>query len=159
MSMADAADDTKAIDASGFETLERATGVDGFTLDEESRHRLEWALFWARTSQKKAKIDITNLIIELAVQYAHAANISVVGAENGPAANSVKTAKGGGVTKSFFAFVKNAVAFVPEARKLSEVALEQHIRRALASARRQKDDPKSRLPPDRREELHVALGK
>ena len=73
------AEDAKSIDASGFDALERATGIAGFTLDEDSRHRIEWALFWARTSQaKKEKTDIANLIVELAVQYARAANQSVL---------------------------------------------------------------------------------
>ena len=149
-------DDGKSIDPAGFEALERSTGIAGFKLDDDSRHRLEWALFWARTSQaKKAKVDIANLIVELAVQYGRAANASVLSADGaGKAAKAKDAAK-----KSFFDFVKNAVAFVPEAGRLPDAELEQHIRRALATARRQKDDPKSKMPPERRDELHLALGK
>ena len=144
------AEDAKAIDASGFDALERATGIAGFTLDEDSRHRIEWALFWARTNQaKKEKADIANLIIELAVQYAHAANQSVL------AKDQTKPA----ATPSFFAFVRQAVAFVPEAGPLSDTDLDQHVRKALATAKRQKDDPKSKMPPERRDELNLALAK
>jgi hypothetical protein len=144
------ADDAKSIDAAGFEALQSATGIAGFTLDEDSRHRIEWALFWARTGQaKKEKTDIANLIVELAVQYARAANQSVLAkAETKPAP-----------TPSFFAFVRKAIDFVPEAGALSDAELDQHTRKALATAKRQKDDPKSKLPPDRRDELNLALAK
>ena len=144
------ADDSKPIDAEGFDALERATGIDGFTLDEDSRHRVEWSLFWARTSQaKKEKTDIANLIVELAVQYARAANRSVL------AKDEAKPAP----TPSFSAFVSKAVGFVPEAGPLSDADLDQHVRKALATAKRQKDDPKSKMPPDRRDELNLALAK
>ena len=144
------AEDAKSIDAQGFEALERASGISGFTLDEDSRHRLEWALFWARTSQaKKDKTDIANLIVELAVQYARAANQSVLAkAEAKPAP-----------TSSFFAFMRQAVEFVPEAGPLPDDELDQHVRKALSTARRQKDDPKSKMPPERRDELNLALAK
>ena len=144
------AEDAKSIDAAGFEALERASGISGFTLDEDSRHRLEWALFWARTSQaKKEKTDIANLIVELAVQYARAANQSVLAkAEAKPAP-----------TSSFFAFMRQAVEFVPEAGPLPDDELDQHVRKALATAKRQKDDPKSKMPPERRDELNLALAK
>ena len=144
------AEDAKSIDAQGFEALERASGISGFTLDEDSRHRLEWALFWARTSQaKKEKTDIANLIVELAVQYARAANQSVLAkAEAKPAP-----------TSSFFAFMRQAVEFVPEAGPLPDDELDQHVRKALSTARRQKDDPKSKMPPERRDELTLALAK
>jgi hypothetical protein len=33
------------------------------------------------------------------------------------------------------------------------------MRKALSAAKRQKDDPKSKMPPERREELHLALAK
>jgi hypothetical protein len=151
-------DDPKAIDPAGFTQLERATGIEGFKLDDDSRHRIEWALFWARTNQaKKAQIDIANLIVELAVQYARAAGRSVLAPE--APAKTAKTAKGDAVTPSFFAFVKQAVEFVPEAGQLSDAELDQHMRKALASAKRQKDDAKSKLPPERREELNLALAK
>jgi hypothetical protein len=154
MSRRPADDDSKAIDPSGFEALEQATGIAGFKLDDDSRHRLEWALFWARTSHaNKAQIDVANLVVELAVQYARAAQRSVLAAAAKPAAKATELA----ITASFFGFVRSALAFVPEAGKLSDAELHQHIRRALATARRQKDDPKSRMPPERREELHVAL--
>ena len=153
------ADDAKSIDASGFEALERATGLSGFKLDDESRHRIEWALFWARTSQaKKAQVDIANLIVELAVQYSHAAQKSVL-AKAGEAGRSAGKAKGEAPTPSFFAFVRKAVEFVPEAGALSDAELDQHMRKALSAAKRQKDDPKSKMPPERREELHLALAK
>jgi hypothetical protein len=144
------AEDAKSIDALGFGALERATGIPAFTLDEDSRHRIEWALFWARTSQaKKEKTDIANLIIELAVQYARAANQSVLAkGEAKPAA-----------TPSFLAFVKKAVEFVPEAGPLADDELDQHVRKALSTAKRQKDDPKSKIPPERRDELKLALAK
>jgi hypothetical protein len=144
------AEDAKPIDAQGFDALERATGIAGFKLDEDSRHRIEWSLFWARTSQaKKEKTDIANLIVELAVQYARAANRSVLAKEEPkPAA-----------TPSFFAFVSKAVGFVPEAGPLSDAELDQHVRKALATAKRQKDDPKSKMPPERRDELTLALAK
>jgi hypothetical protein len=149
-------EDGKAIDPAGFEALERSTGIAGFRLDDDSRHRLEWALFWARTSQaKKTNVDVANLIVELAVQYARAANASVVAADAAGKAAKAKDA----ANKSFFDFVKNAVAFVPEAGRLPDAELEQHIRRALATARRQKDDPNSKMPAERRDELHLALGK
>jgi len=151
------ADDPKAIDAAAFAALERATGIDGFKLDEDSQHRIEWALFWARTSQaKKDKVDIANLIVELGVQYAHAANMSVLakGADAKPG-----KAKGDAVTQSFFGFVRFAVELVPEAGRLSDDELDQHMRKALAAARRQKDDPKSKMPPERRDELNLALAK
>ena len=144
------AEDAKSIDALGFGALERATGIAGFTLDEDSRHRIEWALFWARTSQaKKEKTDIANLIVELAVQYARAANQSVL------AKDEAKPAP----TPSFFAFVRKAVDFVPEAGPLSDAELDQHVRKALSAAKRQKDDPKSKMPPERRDELNLALAK
>ena len=151
------ADDAKSIDASGFEALEHATGIDGFKLDEDSQHRIEWALFWARTSQaKKEKIDIANLIVELAVQYARAANTSVL-AKTADAKPG--KAKGDAVTQSFFGFARIAVEFVPEAGRLSDDELDQHMRKALSTARRQKDDPNSKMPPERREELNLALAK
>lgn len=144
------AEDAKSIDAQGFEALERATGIEGFTLDEDSRHRIEWSLFWARTSQaKKEKTDIANLIVELAVQYARAASRSVL------AKDEAKPAP----TPAFFAFVKKAVEFVPEAGPLADPELDQHVRKALASAKRQKDDPRSKMPPERRDELTLALAK
>jgi len=142
------AEDAKSIDPAGFEALERATGLGGFKLDEDSRHRIEWALFWARTSQaKKEKTDIANLIVELAVQYARAASQSVL------AKGEAKPAP----TPSFFAFARKAVAFVPEAGELPDAELDQHMRKALSAAKRQKDDPKSKMPPERREELNLAL--
>ena len=144
------ADDAKPIDASGFDALERATGIEGFTLDEDSRHRIEWALFWARTGQaKKEKTDIANLIVELAIQYARAAKRSVL------AKDQAKPAP----TPSFFAFVRTAVGFVPEAGPLADAELDLHVRKALSTARRQKDDPKSKMPPERRDELNLALAK
>jgi hypothetical protein len=150
--------DARSIDASGFEALERATGIAGFTLDDDSRHRIEWAIFWARTGQaKKEKVDIANLIVELAVQYSRAAGKSVL-AQGSDADKSGKT-KGDPVTDSFFGFVRKAVEFVPEAGKLSDAELDRHMRKALASAKRRKDDPKSKLPPERREELTLALAK
>jgi len=154
-------DDAKSIDAAGFTALEGATGIDGFTLDDDSRHRIEWALFWARTSQaKKEKVDIANLIIELAVQYALAAKKSVLAQADGALDKKAgKKPKGDAITDSFLAFVRKAVSFVPEAGKLTDAELEQHTRKALSAARRQKDDPTSKMPPDRREELHVALAK
>jgi hypothetical protein len=153
-------DDAKSIDAAGFEALERATGISGLKLDEDSRHRIEWALFWARTSQaKKAQVDIGNLIVELAVQYAGAARKSVL-AKAGEAGKSAgKGAKGDPVTDSFFGFVRKAAEYVPEAGQLDDAEFDQHVRRALSAARRQKDDPKSKMPPERREELHLALAK
>jgi hypothetical protein len=155
MSRRPADDDSKAIDPTGFEALEQATGIAGFKLDDDSRHRLEWALFWARTSHaNKAQIDIANLVIELAVQYARAAQRSVLVQDASGKATKPKEAP---VTDSFYGFVRSALAFVPEAGKLSDAELHQHIRRALVTARRQKDDPKSRMPPERREELHIAL--
>ena len=154
------AGDARSIDPAGFESLERATGIAGFTLDEDSRHRLEWAIFWARTSQaKKEKTDIGNLIVELAVQYARAANRSVLANASEPPAKATGKGKGDAVTQSFFDFACRAVDFVPEAGRLSEADLDQHMRKALASAKRQKDDPTSKLPPERRDELHLALGK
>ena len=142
------AEDAKSIDPAGFEALERATGLGGFKLDEDLRHRIEWALFWARTSQaKKEKTDIANLIVELAVQYARAASQSVL------AKGEAKPAP----TPSFFAFARKAVAFVPEAGELPDAELDQHMRKALSAAKRQKDDPKSKMPPERREELNLAL--
>ena len=145
----------RSMDERSFEALERATGIDGFKLDEDSRHRIEWALFWARTNQaKKAQVDIANLIVELAVQYARAAGRSVLATE-APA----KSAKGDAVSASFSAFVKKAVEFVPEAGQLSNDELGQHVRKALSTAKRQKDDPNSKLPPERREELRLALAK
>jgi hypothetical protein len=154
------AHDAKSIDASGFDSLERATGIAGFTLDEDSRHRLEWALFWARTSQaKKEKVDIANLIVELAVQYSRAANRSVLANASEAPAKTIGKGKGDAVTQSFFDFARKAVEFVPEAGALADAELDQHMRKALASAKRQKDDPKSKLPLDRREELTLALGK
>ena len=153
------AEDAKSIDAAGFEALERATGIGGFKLDDDSRHRLEWALFWARTGQaKKEKVDIANLIVELAVQYARAAKKPVL-AKPGEATKSAGKAKGDAVTESFFAFVKKAVAFVPEAGELPDAELDQHLRKALSGAKRQKDDPKSKMPPERRDELTLALAK
>ena len=144
------AEDAKSIDALGFDALERSTGIAGFKLDEDSRHRIEWALFWARTSQaKKEKTDIANLIVELAVQYSRAANQSVL------AQGEAKPAP----TPSFSAFVRKAVDFVPEAGPLSDAELDQHMRKALATAKRQKDDPKSKMPPERRDELNLALAK
>jgi hypothetical protein len=153
------AGDARSIDKAGFEALERATGIAGFALDEDSRHRLEWALFWARTSQaKKDKVDIANLIVELAVQYARAAGKSVL-AQAADAQKSAGKGKGDPVTDSFFGFVRKAVEFVPEAGALSDAELDQHMRKALSSAKRQKDDPRSKLPPERRDELTLALGK
>jgi hypothetical protein len=144
------ADDAKSIDALGFDALERSTGIAGFKLDDDSRHRIEWALFWARTSQaKKEKTDIANLIVELAVQYSRAANQSVL------AKDEAKPAP----TPSFSAFVRKAVGFVPEAGPLADAELGQHVRKALATAKRQKDDPKSKMPPERRDELNLALAK
>ena len=143
----------RSMDERSFEALERATGIDGFKLDEDSRHRIEWALFWARTNQaKKAQVDIANLIVELAVQYARAAGKSVLESKS-----AGKAAKGDAVTDSFFGFVRKAVEFVPEAGQLSDDELGQHMRKALSTAKRQKDDPKSRLPDERREELARAL--
>ena len=162
MSMSEGpADDAKSIDPAGFQALERATRIDGFKLDEDSRHRIEWALFWARTNQaKKAQVDIGNLIVELAVQYAGAAGKSVLAQDTeAPGKRTGKAAKGDAVTDSFFAFVRKAVEFVPEAGQLADADLDQHTHRALSAAKRQKDDPKSRLPPERREELHLALAK
>ena len=158
MSMSEGpSDDPKAIDPAGFAALERATGIDGFKLDEDSQHRIEWALFWARTAQaKKEKVDIANLIVELAVQYSRAANASVLA--KGDDAKSGK-AKGDAVTQSFFGFARKAVEFVPEAGRLSDDELDQHMRKALAAAKRQKDDPKSKMPPERRDELNLALAK
>ena len=154
------AEDAKSIDAQGFEALERASGISGFTLDEDSRHRLEWALFWARTSQaKKEKTDIANLIVELAVQYSRAANRPVLANASEPPAKATGKGKGDAVTQSFFDFVRKAVEFVPEAGALADDELDQHMRKALASAKRQKDDLKSKLPPERRDELTLALGK
>ncbi len=148
----------RSMDEGAFEQLERATGIEGFKLDDDSRHRIEWALFWARTNQaKKAQIDIANLIVELAVQYARAAGRSVLAPE--APAKTAKTAKGDAATPSFFAFVKKAAEFVPEAGQRADAELDQHMRKALASAKRQKDDPKSKLPPERREELNLALAK
>ena len=153
------AGDARSIDKAGFEALERATGIGGFALDEDSRHRLEWALFWARTSQaKKEKTDIGNLIVELAVQYSRAASRSVL-AQPGDAPKFAGKGKGDAVTDSFFGFVRKAVEFVPEAGQLSDAELDQHMRKALSAAKRQKDDPKSKLPPERREELTLALAK
>jgi hypothetical protein len=154
-------DDAKSIDASGFDALERSTGISGFKLDEDSRHRLEWALFWARTGQaKKAEVDIANLIIELAVQYGRAARKSVLLPNPSPESKPRNKAKEPAFTDSFFAFVKHALTFVPEAGKqLMDQELREHVRRALAAAMRQKDDPKSRLPDERREELNTALAK
>jgi hypothetical protein len=153
------ADDAKSIDAQGFEALERATGILSFKLDEDSRHRIEWALFWARTGQaKKEKVDIANLIVELAVQYARAANTSVLAKSDAPAKPAGK-AKGDAVTDSFFGFARKALEFVPEAGKLADAELDQHMRKALAAARRQKDDPNSKMPPERRDELNLALAK
>jgi hypothetical protein len=153
------AGDARSIDKAGFEALERATGIGGFALDEDSRHRLEWALFWARTSQaKKEKTDIGNLIVELAVQYSRAAGKSVL-AQPGDAQKFAGKGKGDPVTDSFFGFVRKAVEFVPEAGQLSDAELDQHMRKALSAAKRQKDDPKSKLPPERREELTLALAK
>jgi len=155
--MTEGPDDPKSIDPAGFAALERATGIDGFKLDEDSRHRIEWALFWARTNQaKKAQADIGNLIVELAVQYARAANKSVLA--KGPEAKPGK-AKGDAVTDSFFGFARKAVEFVPEAGQLSDAELDQHMRKALSAAKRQKDDPKSKMPPERRDELNLALAK
>jgi hypothetical protein len=153
------ADDAKSIDAAGFDALERATGIGGFKLDDDSRHRIEWALFWARTNQaKKSQVDIANLIVELAVQYSRAANRSVLAKGDTPGKSAGK-AKGDAVTESFFVFVRKALEFVPEAGKLADAELDQHLRKALAAARRQKDDPKSKMPPERREELNLALAK
>jgi len=154
------AGDARSIDKAGFEALERATGIAGFALDEDSRHRLEWALFWARTSQaKKEKTDIANLIVELAVQYSRAANRPVLANASEPPAKATGKGKGDAVTQSFFDFVRKAVEFVPEAGALADDELDQHMRKALASAKRQKDDLKSKLPPERRDELTLALGK
>jgi hypothetical protein len=145
----------RSMDEGAFEQLERATGIEGFKLDDDSRHRIEWALFWARTNQaKKSQVDIANLIVELAVQYARAAGKSVLATE-APA----KSAKGDAVSPSFFTFVKKAVEFVPEAGELTDADLAQHTRKALAAAKRQKDDPKSKMPPERRDELNLALAK
>ena len=153
------AGDARSIDKAGYEALERATGIGGFALDEDSRHRLEWALFWARTSQaKKEKTDIANLIVELAVQYSRAAGKSVL-AQPGDVPKFAGKGKGDPVTDSFFGFVRKAVEFVPEAGQLADAELDQHMRKALSAAKRQKDDPKSKLPPERREELTLALGK
>lgn len=145
----------RSMDEGAFEQLERATGIAGFKLDDDSRHRIEWALFWARTNQaKKAQVDIGNLIVELAVQYARAAGKSVLATEA-----AAKSAKGDSVSPSFSAFVRKAVEFVPEAGELSDADLDQHTRKALAAAKRQKDDPKSKMPPERRDELNLALAK
>ena len=154
------ASDARSIDPKGFESLERATGIAGFTLNDDSRHRLEWALFWARTSQaKKEKVDIANLIVELAVQYARGANRSVLATASDTPAKATGTGKGDAVTQSFFDFARKALEFVPETGQLSDAELDQHTRKALSSAKRQKNDPKSKLPPERRDELHLALGK
>jgi hypothetical protein len=160
MSKGPSEDDRKSIDASGFDALERSTGIGGFTLDDDSRHRLEWALFWARTSQaKKSQLDIANLIVELAVQYGRAANKSVLAQDPVASGKPAARAKDLDVTDSFFAFVKHALTFVPEIGRLADSELKQHLRRALAAASRQKDDPSSRMPPERRDELHIALAK
>ena len=146
--------DGRSMDEGAFEQLERATGIDGFKLDDDSRHRIEWALFWARTAQaKKSTLDIANLIVELAVQYARAAGKSVFAANAKPAGK----AKGNVASPSFFAFVKKAAEFVPEADQLTDAELEPHVRKALAAAKRQKDDANSKMPPERREELQLAL--
>jgi hypothetical protein len=99
-----------------------------------------------------------NLIVELAVQYARVAGKSVLATE-APAKPAGKPAKGDTVSASFFAFFKKAVEFVPEAGQLSDADLAQHMRKALSAAKRQKNDPKSKIPPERREELHLALAK
>jgi len=158
--MSEGPDDPKSIDPAGFEALERATGIGGFTLDEDSRHRIEWALFWARTSQaKKAQVDIGNLIVELAVQYAGAAGRSVLAQGSEPPAKATGKGKGDAVTESFFGFARKAVEFVPEAGHLADADLDQHMRKALSAAKRQKDDAKSKMPPERRDELNLALAK
>jgi hypothetical protein len=152
--------DAKSIDAPGFDALERSTGIGGFKLDDDSRHRLEWALFWARTAQaKKSQVDIANLIVELAVQYGRAANKSVLLPNSAASGKPAGTAKDLDVTDSFFAFVKSALTFVPEAGQLADSELKRHLRRALAAAGRQKDDPSSRMPPERRDELNTALAR
>ena len=45
----------RSMDEGAFEQLERATGIEGFKLDDDSRHRIEWALFWARHYGGSAK--------------------------------------------------------------------------------------------------------
>ena len=55
--------------------------------------------------------------------------------------------------------MRKAVDFVPEAGPLSDAELDQHMRKALSTAKRQKDDPKSKMPPERRDELNLALAK
>jgi hypothetical protein len=153
-------DDPESVDASGFDALERSTGIAGFRLDDDSRHRLEWALFWARTGQaKKSQVDIANLIVELAVQYGRAANKSVLAHDNAASGKPAGKVKDLVVTDSFFAFVKSALAFVPEVGQLADTELKQHLRRALAAAGRQKDDPNARMPDERREELNIALAR
>jgi hypothetical protein len=99
--------------------------------------------------------DIANLIVELGVQYARAANASVLSEDAAGKGGKAKDA----VKKSFFVFVNNALAFVPEAGRLPDSELKQHIPRALATARCQEDDPNAKMPPDRRDELHLALAK
>ena len=154
------ASDARSIDPAGFESLERAAGIAGFTLDDDSRHRLEWAIFWARTSQaKREKTDIANLIVELAVQYARAANRSVLASASETPAKATGKGKGDAVTQSFFDFARKALDFVPETGPISDPDLDQHMRKALAAAKRQKDDPNSKLPPERRDELALALAK
>src|SRR5687767_1308398 len=147
--------DGRAMDEGAFEALERAAGIDGFKLDEDSRHRIEWALFWARTSQaKKAQVDIGNLIVELAVQYARAAGRSVLAPAPETQAKASGKGKGEAITGSFFGFARKAVEFVPEAGQLADADLDQHMRRALSAAKRRKDDAKSKMPPERRDELN-----
>jgi hypothetical protein len=152
--------DSRSMDEGTFEALEHAAGIAGFKLDEDSRHRIEWALFWARTSQaKKEKVDIANLVVELAVQYGRAAGRSVLAQASEPPAKATGKGKGDAVTESFFGFVRKAVEFVPEAGHLADADLDQHMRKALSAAKRQKDDAKSKMPPERRDELNLALAK
>ena len=63
------------------------------------------AVLGAHAQAKKEKIDIANLIVELAVQYSRAANTSVLA--KGADAKSGK-AKGDAVTQSFFGFAQES---------------------------------------------------
>ena len=77
----------------------------------------------------------------------------------GPPAKATGKGKGDAVTESFFGFARKAVEFMPETGHLADADLDQHMRKALSAAKRQKDDAKSKMPPERREELNLALAK